>query len=252
MRNNKRPKKILNIPRIIVFLLIIYIIVSLGMYVFKEKVHHYEISGLNYYKEVDILRMLHLEDYPALLSINKDEVKNTLESDSLIISAKVSYDWNFTLKIEIEENTPVLVLKSSNNVVLRDGNQIPYDEKFGALPMLLNNTPTESLTMLVENLSQVDKGILYMISEITYTPYNNSSNAVLDDKRFLLSMSDKNQVYINARNCSWLNEYLNVIANNRITETGTFFFDGNLGKMIYKKASGQEVVVEGQEGEQNG
>ena len=60
-------------------------------------------------------------------------------------------------------------------------------------------------------------------------------------------MSDENQVYINAKNCDWLNEYLNVIANNRITEPGTFFFDGKLGKIIYKKAKGKEVVVNGSE-----
>ena len=251
MGNKKKTRKILNIPRIIVFLLIIYIIVSLGMYVYKEKVHRYEISGLNYYKEIDIIRMLELEDYPVLLSLNRKELKEKLESDPLIISANIKYGLDFSLKIEIEENTPVLMIKSSKNVVLRDGNQIPYEDRFGALPMLLNNTPTESLVALAENLSKVDSGILYMISEITYTPYN-SSNTLLDNNRFLLSMSDKNQVYINAKNCEWLNEYLNVIANNRITDAGTFYFDGKSGKMIYKKGKVEEVVTEPVEGEQNG
>ncbi|MCR4581912.1 MAG: FtsQ-type POTRA domain-containing protein [Bacilli bacterium] len=251
MGNKKKTRKILNIPRIIVFLLIIYIIVSLGMYVYKEKVHRYEISGLNYYKEIDIIRMLELEDYPVLLSLNRKELKEKLESDPLIISANIKYGLDFSLKIEIEENTPVLMIKSSKNVVLRDGNQIPYEDRFGALPMLLNNTPTESLVALAENLSKVDSGILYMISEITYTPYN-SSNTLLDNNRFLLSMSDKNQVYINAKNCEWLNEYLNVIANNRITDAGTFYFDGKSGKMIYKKGKVEEVATEPVEGEQNG
>lgn len=251
MGNKKKTRKILNIPRIIVFLLIIYIIVSLGMYVYKEKVHRYEISGLNYYKEIDIIRMLELEDYPVLLSLNRKELKEKLESDPLIISANIKYGLDFSLKIEIEENTPVLMIKSSKNVVLRDGNQIPYEDRFGALPMLLNNTPTESLVALAENLSKVDSGILYMISEITYTPYN-SSNTLLDNNRFLLSMSDKNQVYINAKNCEWLNEYLNVIANNRITDAGTFYFDGKSGKMIYKKGKVEDVVTEPVEGEQNG
>ena len=251
MGNKKKTRKILNIPRIIVFLLIIYIIVSLGMYVYKEKVHRYEISGLNYYKEIDIIRILELEDYPVLLSLNRKELKEKLESDPLIISANIKYGLDFSLKIEIEENTPVLMIKSSKNVVLRDGNQIPYEDRFGALPMLLNNTPTESLVALAENLSKVDSGILYMISEITYTPYN-SSNTLLDNNRFLLSMSDKNQVYINAKNCEWLNEYLNVIANNRITDAGTFYFDGKSGKMIYKKGKVEDVVTEPVEGEQNG
>ena len=251
MSETKRKKKIkiLNVPRIIVFLLMIYIVVSLGIFVYKEKVHHYEISGINYYKEIDIIRMLDLQDYPSYISINAGDLKNKLEDNPLILSAKVSYKWNFTIKIEIEENTPLILIKSSNNVILKNGDQIPYDESFGALPMLLNNTPTESLTLLAESLSKVDPGILYMISEITYTPYN-SSNVILDNNRFLLSMSDSNQVYINAKDCTWLNEYLNVIANNRITEPGTFYFDGKLGKIIYKKASGQEVVVN--EGATNG
>ena len=245
-----KTKKILNVPRIIVFILIIYIIVSFGIYIYKEKVHHYEIVGNNYYKEIDIIRMLDLQDYPSFISLNLNNLKNTLESDPLINKAKVSYKWNFTIKIEIEENNPVFVIKSSNNVVLKDGNQIPYEDSFGALPMLLNNTPTESLVLLAENLSQVDYGILSLISEITYTPYN-SSNTILDNNRFLLSMSDSNQVYINAKNCTWLNEYLDVIATNRITEPGTFFFDGNLGKMIYKKAKGEETPLEPTPTEEN-
>ena len=243
---SKRKVKILNIPRIIVFLLMIYIVVSLGIYVYKEKVHHYEISGVDYYKEIDIIRKLDLQDYPSFISINANDLKNKLEDDPLILSAKVSYRWNFTIKIEVEENTPIMLIKSSNNVILKNGDQIPYDESFGSLPTLLNNTPTESSTLLANSLSKVDKGVLYMISEITYTPYN-SSNVILDNNRFLLSMSDSNQVYINAKNCDWLNEYLNVIANNRITEPGTFFFDGKLGKIIYKKAKGKEVVVNGSE-----
>jgi cell division septal protein FtsQ len=242
-KNNKKTKKVLNVPRIIVFLLLIYIIISFGLFIYKEKVHHYEINGVSYYKEIDIIRMLNLQDYPSFISLNLNNLKKTLESDSLISKAKVSYGWNFTIKIDIEENSPVFVIKSSNNVVLKDGNQIPYEESFGALPMLLNNTPTESLVLLAENLSKIDRGVLGLISEITYTPYN-STNTILDNNRFLLSMSDSNQVYINAKNCSWLNEYLDVIATNRITEPGTFFFDGNLGKMIYKKAKGEETVVE--------
>ena len=144
-KTNKKKKKILNVPRIIVFLLFIYILVSLGIFVYKEKVHHYEITGIDYYKEIDIIRMLDLQDYPSFISINTNSLKNELESDPLILSAKVSYGWNFTIKINIEENTPVLVIKSSNNVVLKDGNQIPYEDSFGSLPMLLNNTPTDSI-----------------------------------------------------------------------------------------------------------
>ena len=239
----KKTKKVLNVPRIIVFLLLIYIIVSLGIFVYNEKVHNFEITGNNYYKEIDIIRKSNLQDYPSFISINIFKLKSDLESDPMIAKANVSYGWNFTIKINIEENTPVFVIKSSNNVVLKDGNQVPYDETFGSLPMLLNNTPTDSIVLLAENLSEVNQGVLNLISEITYTPYN-SSSTILDNNRFLLSMSDSNQVYINAKNCTWLNEYLDVIATNRITEPGTFFFDGNMGKMIYKKAKGAEEVVE--------
>ena len=67
-KNNKKTKKILNVPRIIVFLLLIYIIISFGLFIYKEKVHHYEINGVSYYKEIDIIRMLNLQDYPSFIS----------------------------------------------------------------------------------------------------------------------------------------------------------------------------------------
>lgn len=230
----KNTRKVLNIPRIIVFLLIIYIIISFGIFIYNEKVHHYEITGISYYKDIDIIRKLELENYPSFISINPHKLENELERDPLIESAKVSYGWNFTIKIKIEENSPVFVIKSNNNVVLKDGTQVDYDESFGTLPMLLNNTPNESLVLLANNLAEVDRGILYMISEITYTPYN-STNTILDNNRFLLSMSDSNQVYINAKTCTWLNSYLDVIAAERLTKPGTFYFDGNLGRMTYKE-----------------
>ena len=246
----KNTRKVLNIPRIIVFVLIIYIIISFGIYIYKEKVHHYEITGISYYKDIDIIRKLELENYPSFISINPHKLKNELERDPLIESAKVSYGWNFTLKINIVENSPVFIIKSNNNVVLKDGTQVDYDESFGTLPMLLNNTPTESLVLLANNLADVDRGILYMISEITYAPYN-SSNTILDNNRFLLSMSDLNQVYINAKTCAWLNSYLDVIAAERLTKPGTFYFDGNLGRMTYKEHQ-ETTTVEVKEENNNG
>lgn len=246
----KNTRKVLNIPRIIVFVLIIYIIISFGIYIYKEKVHHYEITGISYYKDIDIIRKLELENYPSFISINPHKLKNELERDPLIESAKVSYGWNFTLKINIVENSPVFIIKANNNVVLKDGTQVDYDESFGTLPMLLNNTPTESLVLLANNLADVDRGILYMISEITYAPYN-SSNTILDNNRFLLSMSDLNQVYINAKTCTWLNSYLDVIAAERLTKPGTFYFDGNLGRMTYKEHQ-ETTTVEVKEENNNG
>ena len=242
-KTKKETKKILNVPRIIVFLLLIYIVISFGIFVYNEKVHHFEIQGISYYKDIDIIRKLDLQDYPSFISINPNSLKNELELDPLIESAKVSYGWNFTIKIEIVENPPVFMIKSNNNVVLKDGSQIDYDESFGTLPMLLNNTPTESMVLLANNLAEVDKGILYMISEITYTPYN-STNTILDNNRFLLSMSDYNQVYINAKTCTWLNSYLDVIAAEKLTKPGTFFFDGNLGRMTYKEHQEVTTTVE--------
>ncbi len=222
----KKVKRLrLNIGRTLLFFLFIYFIISFGIYVYKEPVKHYEITGNDYLKDVDILRRAGLEDYPPFVSVIPGDIEKKLKEDPFIGDAKVSYNWNFQIDIKIEENTPMFYAKSINKIVLSDGSLVNNDNSFIGMPMLLNDTTEEARKELAFNLKKVDKGILYMISEIEYTPTYSSSGVVIDDKRFLLVMDNKVLVFITANKASRLNDYLDILASIDETTGGTLNLD---------------------------
>ena len=234
MATKKVKVKKLNVPRIIVILLVIYILGYLCYYIYSSPVHHYEITGNTHISDADILRIADLQDYPSFITLSFKSREKKIEELDLVKKAKLSYGWNFTIKINIEENVPVFIKKSNNKIVLADGKEIENDNKIVGIPTLLNDTPREQLNLLASNLAKVKSGILYSINEIEYSPsYNTSNNKVIDDNRFLLYMNDKNTVYITAKRADVLNHYLNVIATNQIVGNGTFYLDGDENRYSY-------------------
>ena len=236
-------KKRFNVARTLVFVLFIYIIVCFLIYLYKEPVKHFYITGNSIVSDVEIIRSLGLENYPSYVSINPSKLEKKLKDNKFIKSVDISYGLNFKINIKVEENIPILVLRSTNEVVLSNGVKIDNSREFIGLPILLNSTPNEVLNILVDELSYIDPGIRYMINDIEYAPSYDSTGRSIDDKRFLLSMNDKNMVYITAKKTEVLNEYLNIISNYKIVNNGTLFLDGTEGRYPFKYASTTETTT---------
>lgn len=235
-KTEKKTKKRFNVARVLVFVLIIYIIVCLCISIYKEPIRHFDITGNKVLSDMDIIRELNLSDYPSFASISPKKLSETLEENVYVKSAEVKYKWNFVLSINVEENRPIFLVKLEDKVALSDGNLIDVTrEDLAGIPTLLNTTPTEIMKTLANNLAGLDDGILYMINDIEYKPSYNKSNQVIDEYRFLLSMNDKNLVYINAKRLKSLNKYLDIIATNKITSNGTLYLDGTEENYFFKK-----------------
>ena len=243
MKTKKGKKKKLNITRALVLILFIYIIVCFCAYIYKVPIAHYEISGNNLVSDADILRVLDLTEYPSYVSFNTKKAAKTLEKNPLIKEAKVSYGWNFYIHIDILENKPLFVVKPLNKICLSDGSLIDYTDDYVNLPTLLNQPTEEILTFLAKGLSDVDEGVLYTISEIEYRPSYSKDNKVIDANRFLLSMKDKNMVYITAKNAKVLNLYLDIIATKQLTFNATFFLDSDDTNVTVKKNKTTETTT---------
>lgn len=232
----KKTKRRINIARTLVLVLIVYIIVCLGISIYKNPIRHFDINGNKILEDIDIIRELGLNDYPSFASISPRKLSNELERNPYVKKADISYGWNFTLNINIEENRPVFLVKLEDKVALSDGTLIDINkEDLIGIPTLLNTTPDEVMKTLASNLSKLDDGILYMINDIEYKPSYNKQNQVIDEYRFLLSMTDKNVVYINAKRLKSLNKYLDIIATNKITSNGTLYLDGTEDNYFFKK-----------------
>lgn len=229
-----KKKKKFNIAKALVFILIIYIVICGAVFVYEEPVRHYEITGTKVLSDIEIIRELELEEYPSFISINTSRLEKILNDNVLIKEADVSYGWNFKLNIDIVENPPMFIVKDLHQICLSDGTLIDDTEEFFGLPTLLNFTPDSIMEILATNLNEVDEGVRYLISEIEYKPSYNDEGKMIDDKRFLLSMNDKNMVYITAKNTKSLNKYLDIIAAEQVNSSGTLFLDSNEERYSFK------------------
>lgn len=229
-------RKKLNIARTLVFILIIYIIVCAGIFIYKEPIRHIEIVGNNLLSDAEIIRTASLKDYPPFVSVNRKKIEKKIKKNPLILNAQVSFSWNFTIKIKITDNSPLFIQKLADKVILSDGSSYENDNSFIGLPLLLNEAPEKIIKNLAKSLKDVDKGILYMISEIEYAPSYNEDNNPIDEERFLLTMTDNNFIYITAKKAKLLNKYLDIAASTFNSGRGTLYLDSPNDNYIFSPA----------------
>lgn len=226
IETKKIKQKRFNILKLLVFILFIYLIVCLGIYLFDQPIKHYEIVGNNYLSDADILRELELTDYPAITKVKLSKLEQKLKNNIYVNDVDIKYGWNYTIKINIEENRPMFYMRDTNQLVLSNGEIVDNQVDNMNLPILLNNTPVKIISKLATKLAYVDAGILSMISEIEYQPSYSLDGTLIDEARFLIYMNDGNLVYITAKNAALLNNYLKVISTSLIGGAGTLYLDG--------------------------
>lgn len=228
-------KKRLNFARLLVVVLVLYILACIIIYLYKEPIRHFEIKGNNYVTDMEILRSAKLDNYPAYVSVTNKKVNKILKKNPLINKVILKHGLNFTIYIEVEENIPVFINKSTNEICLSNGKMIQNDGKYLGLPILLNNTTEEIRTTFAKEFSKISDGVRLMVNEIEYAPSYNSKNQVIDDKRFLLSMNDKNLVYITLLKTNLLDSYLNIVATEKLKGNGTLYLDGDETRHSFKR-----------------
>lgn len=228
-------KKHINFARLLVVVLVLYIFACIIIYLFKEPIRHIEISGNKYISDMEIIRLSSLDDYPAYVSISNKKINQLLKENPLINKVTLKHGLNFTIYIEVEENIPVFINKSTNEICLSNGKMIENTGKYIGLPILLNNTTEEIRTKFATNFAKLSDGIKMMVNEIEYAPSYNSKSQIIDEERFLLSMTDKNLVYINLLKIEILDSYLDIIATNKLDGNGTLYLDGDEDRHSFKK-----------------
>lgn len=228
-------KKRINFARLLVVILVLYILSCFLIYVYKEPVRHFEIKGNNYVSDMEILREAKLDNYPAYVSLSNKKVNKLLKDNPLINKVTLKHGLNFTIYISVTENIPVFINKNTNEVCLSDGTMIENNNKYTGLPVLLNNTTEEKRKLFAKNFSELSEGVKIMVNEIEYSPSYNSKNQIIDENRFLLSMTDKNLVYVTINKINLLDSYLDIIATEKLTDKGTLFLDGDETRHSFKK-----------------
>ena len=207
-KNNKKTKQVKKVKikykKLLMFLLIFSIIIFAAISFFKQNITNIYISGNEKLTEQEIIDIAKVSNYPNTFLNLSSTIKNRLEKNVYIKSAKV-YKKSFTiLYIEVEENRPLFYNSSSNETVLLDGKAV--QEKLEA-PVLINMIPDTLYEKFIKKISEIDYDVLKRVSEIKY-----DKNEV-DETRFLFTMNDGNYVYITTSKLSNINKYESILVS---------------------------------------
>lgn len=203
----KRSLLVLGIVLIILFLIVFY--------VFNFHITNIYISGNDIYTDQEIIDMAKLSNYPRTLNNNEFVIKNRLEKDPYIKKVVVrKKNWFRSVYIEVIENKPIIIYQ--NQTILQDGTS--SNDKFN-IPVLINEVNNHKVySKLLNSLCEIKSDILERISEIKYDPNN------VDKERFLLYMSDGNNVYITLRKINRIENYVEIISAFN-GQKGTLYLD---------------------------
>ena len=209
----KKKKKRLNIKRLVVFLLFIYLMIYGVKRVVNEPIRNIIITGNYYVSDNDIIENAGIKNYPAMAKLNISKIKNELLNNPLISEVDIKRNLKFQLKIKIKELKVICLDRANNIILLEDGSKIPNTNEFIGIPTLINYTKEDVLEKFLNGMGNLDYGTLSAISEIEYAPSISNDNNVVDDTRFLLKMNDGNLVYINIFKLNNLKYYQKIYAS---------------------------------------
>ena len=134
-KKKKDKKRKLNKKRFFIFLFIFIIIVLLIYKVFNTNINNIYISGNEFLTDQEIIDISKLTNYPNSINNFSYTIKDRLEDNKYIYSAKVKK--NILLNkvyIEVKENKPLFYYQTELKTVLYNGEKV--DDKFSTITVI--------------------------------------------------------------------------------------------------------------------
>ena len=224
----KKKKRKIKLGGLLVLILAIYLLITLGIYIYKMPIKRVVVSGNTYLKDNYIIDYLDL-DKSSILRVSKNSIKKKLKKLDLISDVNIKKNYLGILYLEVKEDKVLFYNLSSKKVILSSGKEIENDKEYLGIPVLINYVPDEVLEEFIDKFNRIDKENISLISEIEYAP-SIINDKVVDDKRFLFRMNDGNVVYINTINIEKYNSYLEIyeaLVNKSGDTKGCLYLDSN-------------------------
>ena len=236
MKRKGQKKKLKSRAKVLLKLLFVVLVLTVALfYLLNIDTKTIIIKGNNTIRDVEILRISGLKDYPKLFRLNTKEVKNSIKSIPLVEDVKIKRNIMGKITIEIKETKILFFYKYDNKYIVESGERIDNNDDFFGYPTLINFTPDTIFEGLVNGLNKVDYEILKMINEIEYSPYKAKSGNTIDNNRFILKMNDGNTVYIDTPNIKNLNKYTTIIATPDMEkEKGVVYLDTMNEQIVFR------------------
>lgn len=222
----KKVKKKLNKKGLIVVILTLYLFIMAFYYCFNLPVKNIEIKGNTLISDEKIINVAGVTDKTKLFSLSSKETKKELEELPMIDHVKITKHLNGKIVVEVTELSVLYYSVLDGNYVFEKGKKTNnLDISFG-IPTLVNYVPSDIESTLIKKLDNINKDILYKVSEIEYSP-DIKDEKLIDNNRFLLRMNDGNYVYINLANINNLNKYEEIYATLDENEKGVLNLDSS-------------------------
>ncbi len=210
-----KEKKKLNIKKVLIFFLILYLIGSFFYYVIKYPIKNIYVEGNDYLSDQQIIDLAGIRSYPSFLLTTKSKIKSNLLKNNLINNAEIKKSINGIIVLKIKENKPLFFDNNISKTILSSGKS--SDLNFN-VPILTNTMPKDIYEKLIVVLSKVDYDVFLKFSEIEYASNDR------DSERFLIKTTDKIFIYINIRKFDDIN-YYNELLSTLEGKTGTWNLD---------------------------
>ena len=196
-------KRKLKTKALIISLIVIAIISLCIYYISQIRITNIYIIDNNILSDYEIIKLAKLEKYPNSLENSSQKIKERLEKNDLIKSAKVEKKGLLNeVYIYIEENKPLFYYQVMNKIILKDGKKVNGNYN---VVVVTNEISADIYDEFIEKMSEVDPDIMSKISEIKYDPND------IDKERFYLTMNDGNYVYLTLNKFNKINNYLEIV-----------------------------------------
>lgn len=204
MNNRKKSKKKkLSIKKLIIGLIILFSIIFFLYKLFTIHITNIYIKGNTILTDQEIIDIAGISNYPNSIKNNFYVLEKRLNKNKYILSAHVHKSFMLNkVYIEVIENYPLFYYSYSDKTILLNGKTT---NDIFAVPTVINQIPDTIYDKFVNEIKEIDKEVLYRISEIKYSPND------VDQRRFLLTMNDGNYVYITINTFKLLNKYFEMV-----------------------------------------
>ena len=201
----KKTKKKIKVKVFLKTLLII-VVVSLLVLMYRGiNVKNIYVLGNDLLTEQTIIELAGLEDYPKLYKVSRRKINNNLLTSPFIENVKITKTLTGKITLDVTEYKVLYKDVFNNKIVLSNGKSVDYGKDILGITNLINEVDKDIYDKFIQKMNKIDDSILLKISEIKYDPNE------LDNKRFLLYMTDQNYVYLTLSKFEVINTYNDIV-----------------------------------------
>lgn len=202
MEKNMVKKRKLNLKRVLVLIFSLFIVFFLLYLFLTRKIENIYIYNNSILSDQEIIDTSKLRNYPSYILRTKSSIVSELLKNKFIKNVEVDKKRFKEIHIYIEEYKPIFYDEINNKTILENGIEADLNIE---LPILINDIEEQYYIKLVEKMALVNSDVLIKISEIKYEPNN------IDKERILLTMNDRNYVYLTLYTFEKINNYNNIL-----------------------------------------